>query len=617
MRFPSCVSGHQGEMSRDQGFRRLLPRAPLPSRGPPEAGRARPVTIGAVAAALTAAALGTAATTGVIGGTDDDGGGGDSADSAMSEGSELVESVEVTRDPDHPLRGSLRVRTTAPAAVTVEVRTPDGHGFSVSPPRAASRDRTVPLLGLRADEEYAVSVELLAEGSDEAETVEAGTVRTGSLPGELPPLEVAAAGGSEATLTLFDVAYRAPDGEEEARDHGYLVVVDEEGEVVWFHGEEQSIQDARRTADGTFLFTTNETGAREVSPTGELVDEWVGRSGAEVAPEDDFGRPVAGGDAVRVATDQMHHEIGELPNGNLVTLSREVRSVEYPESLCDDEEFDGSEDVGGDVVVEFDPDTGEVVREISLFDVIDPLDNLERTRASEFCSTYLEDVYPESWPVRDWTHANAVVLDEGRNALIVSARHTDSLLAIRDADDEDGPAGELLWELGEGGDFELEGEGEWFLHQHAPQVLADGSILLYDNGNERPGTSLEGGGEAPYTRAVRYRLDEEASTAEQVWEHRAPPGEEPVYAPYVGDADLTPQGTVLLAHGGLLEPPAHSPAKPDVVQWARILEVDETTGEPILDVRVGDPEGDAGWRAYRAERIPTLYPAGYVVEPLA
>lgn len=536
-----------------------------------------------------------------------------------------IRTVDVVRDPDNPLRGELRVRTSEPATLTAEVRSIDGHGFRVSPPGGPTIDHTVPILGLAPDRGYSITLELNPQGTGTTVSADAGALRTGPLPDDFPPVEVVKPGPREEIvearppgdgLTLFDVGWRPPEGEGHPRDHGYLVAVDGRGDIVWYHGAEQSIQDARRTEDGTLLFVYNETGVREVSPTGDLVREWSGTTGLETVPEDDHGRRIVGDDPVRVETDQMHHAVGVLPNGNLITLSREIRTIEYPEAVCDPEEgFDGTYEVGGDVVVEFDPDTGEVVKEFSLFDVLDPLDNLDRTKPYEFCSRYLESVYPER-DARDWTHANAVVLDEDRNALVLSLRHTDSLVALRYADDADGPAGELLWTLGEDGDFELTGDGEWFFHQHAPEIQPDGSILLYDNGNERPGTSLEDGDPAPYSRAVRYRLDLDEGSAEQVWEHRAPPGEEPFYAPYVGDADRTGDDTVLVTHGGLVDPPSHSPVTPGVQSWGRILEVGVPDGESVLDVRVRDPDPEIGWRAYRAERIPTIYPPGYTVEPL-
>jgi len=511
--------------------------------------------------------------------------------------------------PDNQLRAALTLTTDGTGSALVEVLEGDDRGFLVTTPPLGAGTHTVPLLGLRAETTYNVEVSHGQAGASSSFT-------TGSLPADMPPIEAESSPDDMSSgLTLFNVIpLGGPGGDNGPTDDGYLVAVDEAGEVVWYYRQTHSIQDVRRSADGDLLFIHHETGVRRIDVTDDSMVEWSGTTGLDDAPEDDHGRAYAGDGAIRVETDQMHHEVIELPNGNLMTLSREMREVDgYPEPLCDEgDEFTGRYEVVTDTVVEFDPGDGSVVAEWSLFDMVDPLDNLDVIRPSEFCSQYLTDVYPDL-EARDWTHANAVVLDEARNALLVSVRHLDQVFAIRYQGDDSGPAGELLWRLGEGGDFSLT-EGEWFLHPHAPQVLEDGSIMIYDNGNERPGTSLEDPDKLPYSRAVQYEIDEEARTARQVWEHRADAPGEAVYAPFVGDADVLAGGTVLITHGGLLDPPAHSPQVEGVLPWARIIEVDYETGDIVFDLTVKDPDRESGWIVYRAERIPTMYPEGFTVE---
>lgn len=514
--------------------------------------------------------------------------------------------MRVRLDPDNALRGEVRVNLDEPAdMLTMTVREEGGEGFQVAVPTEGETSLDVPLLGLRADRGYTVTVN--AEGSDPATR----TFNTHALPLDFPPIEVTQR-RDEPALTLFDASHTQPPNATNARHLGYLVAVDEVGEIVWYEALEQPLQDARMTERGTILFVNDEVGAKEISMNGDVLKEWSGATALEDVQEDKFGRAFVGEDAIPIETDQVHHEVTELESGNVLTLGREVREIEYPEQICPDEEFDGTYNVGADVILEIEPD-GTTVRRYSLFDLVQPLADLERIIPDEFCSPYLEERYPGQ-DARDWTHANAVVLDEERNALLVSARHTDAIYAIRYEDDDNGPGGELLWTLGEGSDFELEGDGDWFFHQHAPQV-DDGSILLYDNGNRRAGTSLDDPSRLPYSRAVRYELDEENMTAKQVWEHRFST-EDGVYAPYVGDADKTDDETVLIAHGGLTDPLAHSPGNPELLLWARLVEVTESTGDVVFDLQVRDPGEKDKWRIYRAERIDSLYPPEYKVKPL-
>lgn len=524
--------------------------------------------------------------------------GADSADSSQ---------IEVREDAEVVTRADLDFILDADGPVTVEVIADDGSGYQVSTPEMAAGSHVFPLLELRPDTSYEVT---LLSGDLDATT----SFTTGSLPDDMPPIEARTATPGPAGLTLFNVIPYGGDAANGPREAGYLVAVDGTGEVVWYYRQTHSIQDARQTEDGRILFINHETGARLLDVVENGVSEWSGTTGLEDAPEDEHGRAYAGPEAVAVDTDQMHHEVAQIPNGNFLTLSRELREIDgFPSPICEDEEgeFAGSYEVVTDTVVEFEAD-GTIVSEWSLFDYVDPVDTLDVIRASEFCSPYLADVYPDR-PARDWTHANAVVFDEARNALLVSVRHLDQVFAIRYQDDEEGPAGELLWRLGEGGDFRLT-EGEWFLHPHAPQVLSDGTIMIYDNGNERPGTSLDDPDNLPYSRAVQYSIDVEAGTAAQVWEHRADSPGEAVYAPFVGDADMLEGGTVLITHGGLLDPPAHTPAAEGVLPWARVIEVDYETGDIVFDLQVKDPNRETGWIVYRAERIPTMYPPEYDIE---
>ena len=92
-----------------------------------------------------------------------------------------------------------------------------------------------------------------------------------------------------------------------------------------------------------------------------------------------------------------------------------------------------------------------------------------------------------------------------------------------------------------------------------------------------------------------------------VWEHRLPD----TYALFLGDADRLAGGTVLITHGGISEE-----TDDGHVVLGRLVEVVEDTGEVVWDLWSRDPDEREGWAVYRSERIPTVYPAGYRVQPL-
>jgi hypothetical protein len=140
--------------------------------------------------------------------------------------------------------------------------------------------------------------------------------------------------------------------------------------------------------------------------------------------------------------------------------------------------------------------------------------------------------------VIDYIHANSLWLDNDGNVLI-SCRHLDEVIKVNRA------TGELMWRWG--GSGSKGNEFTWlndtrdgftgFSHQHTVQRLPDGSILMFDNGNLRPGSA---------SRAVRYRINEETKTAERVWEYNRNAS---VVTHSMGSAEELPNGNVLIGWG--------------------------------------------------------------------
>jgi hypothetical protein len=124
------------------------------------------------------------------------------------------------------------------------------------------------------------------------------------------------------------------------------------------------------------------------------------------------------------------------------------------------------------------------------------------------------------------------------------------------------------------------GPGTWFTNLHAIDVFpspAGDRLFVYDNGS------------AGRSRAVAYTLDPAAREATQVFEWTEPTW----FEPYWGDADETPDGTVLIAMahawclGGALDHPG------------ALVEVDEATGEVVWRLDFLDSDDST----YRAQRI--------------
>ncbi len=504
-------------------------------------------------------------------------------------------SVTVEPGPNSVLTAVVRVETDRPTRVRL-VATTAGHRVVVPASGRSRRRHTVALVGLRPETTY----DLRLRGDPALAGLD-GELRfgTGSLPADLPVIDTHLDGDPRPGVTLFNAT-----PSNLSVDHpGNLIAVDDEGEVVWYHQDDQLISDARQLPDGDLLYNIGNIGAREIDVLGRVVRDWTTTTRVRAGPVDRFGHPTYVDGAVVVDTPRLHHEVAvPLPNGNFLALSQEVRTYRgFEDPGCPPEPFDDPtvRPQRGDVVIEFTA-AGEVVHAVSLLDAIDP----RAQPGSQQCNLKTDAIATGDRVFVDWSHGNSATLFEAENTVLVSARNLSSVMALRWEADEAGPAGELLWQLGPGLDFELT-EGEWFYRQHAPEVQPDGTILLYDNGAQRPvATEDKSEAPAPYSRAVLYRLDRSGPpstwTARQVWEHRIDTPAGPVYADFLGDADNISGGHVLITHGAVIDETVDR-------NTALIVEVDRATDQILLTIRVPS-DGDLGWQTYRAEHLDTWYP---------
>lgn len=142
-------------------------------------------------------------------------------------------------------------------------------------------------------------------------------------------------------------------------------------------------------------------------------------------------------------------------------------------------------------------------------------------------------------PVVDYIHINSVVVDTDGNYL-VSCRHTDEVIKINRTN------GSVMWRLG--GSLSKGNEFQWlndsvggftgFSHQHSAVRTKRGTILLFDNGNFKPGERV--------SRVVEYEVDEQAKTVRKVFEFIPTPT---VYASTMGSVQELPNEHIVIGWG--------------------------------------------------------------------
>jgi len=488
-----------------------------------------------------------------------------------------------------PLAWRFEAPTTGPVCATLSVD--DGTGPRTVASAGATEDVALPLLGLRADSMVEVSW-TLTDTLDRL--VDEGTVSfdTPPLPERFPRFEILAHDRARMPdgHVLFDVKNpkaEAPEGEEPEPIAAYLVVLDQDLEVIWWFDAANKIGDVAITPEGLLM---------GLSGTNALVWDWFGevqqtwRSNADATQE------------TVVDAHDFHHEVVPMPDGSLWTLSYQVTPVAaYPDDYDNPETLGPAKDLEDSTAIRVLAD-GTVAELRAMSDVLDTtrigFDSLDRIGKER----------------SDWVHANGLALDPSDGGLLVSLRHQDAIAKLT-------AQGELDWMVGSHSGWSEPfqdalltpiGELSWPYHQHAPKLDDDGTLWVFDNGAY---------GRTPYddededfvaeSRAVAYRIDPQARTVEQLFEYRDTLTG-PLYAPALGGVDPVPgTGDVLVSYGFLEDDGGESnQARGRGTKSVRLIQIHpDRPDEPVFDLglySLADQETE-GWKSYRAEPIGLLW----------
>ncbi len=486
-----------------------------------------------------------------------------------------------------PLVRVLTFETNVPTRA--EVIASDGalHTFAVAS-EAFTTSHAQPIVGFKAGRNYEVRVAAVAADGGRVDVVEPFEVTTAPIPATFPQIDAHVADGAAAEpgFTVFGTRNKSGAA-------AFIVIVDAGGDVVWYLDIATSSV-ARPLANGHVItILASRTAIEEVDLLGNTVRTWYAARASDPPPP--------GGIPVDVFA--FHNEIIDVDGGaSFLTSSDIVQFVDdFPTDENDSSVRGTMVPVLDQPIVEFAPD-GTTLRTWNFLDILKP------TRIG-FDAT-------QGLPANaDWAHTNAAIVDPRDDSIIASLRHQDAVVKVSRSD------GSLRWILGNHDNWEgfesflLTPVGDpfaWSYHQHAPQLTARSTLLVFDNGNWRA-SPFTGEAKLPapenHSRAVEYAIDESAHTVRQVWEFVHP---EQLYSPFVGSAyELPATGDVLVTYGGLCTVDGmHSDDIAHCRGTARLVEVRRDTPDTIvLDLEVSDPDPSAiGWFVYRAYRVATLTP---------
>ncbi|MDX1745531.1 MAG: aryl-sulfate sulfotransferase, partial [Halobacteriales archaeon] len=476
-------------------------------------------------------------------------------------------SDRITHDPTGyaALSAVIELETSEPVGLVLRVAGRHGPDSDVvrSFPELSETHR-IPVLGLYQDHDNLVELTLLGAGGKELTTL-SYAVATGPANPHLPEITIDQAQAASMVSGMTLVSYYGHDGQ---NFPNRPFIFDRYGDVRWvldYDGHpslgDLSFDDGiERLANGNLYFGSQRTNRiYEVDMTGEVVNSW---------DMPGFG---------------FHHQVLEMPNGNfLVTVHNlSLTTIE-------------------DHVIEIDRTSGAIVQVWNLTESLDPS---RRTWSDR---------------VDDWAHLNAIVYDEEDDSIIVSARHQGVIELTRD--------NEVAWILaphrgwgtaGDGTDLStrllqpldaaglsiddvdvLSGEAnhpdfEWNWYQHAPLLMPDGNILLFDNGDNRNYR-----GEGPYSRAVEYDIDETAMTVRQEWSYGKERGGE-TYSRIVSDVDYAAGTDHVFFSPGAVDFGGTS--------YGKVVEIERASRAVVFEATITPPEPFFIVTFHRTERL-SLYP---------
>ncbi len=474
-------------------------------------------------------------------------------------------------DPDAPLGWRLTLTASEPVTVTVDVT--DDLGVISHGPFETDAALDVWLHGWHPGRTHAVVV-TATDADGESATADLA-VTAPALPDDFPDIRLVSADPArmEPGVTIVTPTKAALDGA------SYIIALDGTGLPVWWYAGSGSIHSVEQLPNGNIRYMRNKDAVFVVDLRGTPIAEYHPRDSSP--------------NGAIVDTDALHHDVIGLPDGHLLALSVELRTIaDYPKTE-ENPAVTGEERVAGDVVVEFDAVTGAIYQEWKLLDLLD--DN--RIAWDAVKGDYWEGLY--GGDVNDWSHGNALQYDAPTDRIWVSLRHQDAVVALGRA------SGQLEAILGnhEGWDAEFEpflldpvGATDWPYHTHGHVIGPTGNVLVFDNGNNRT-TPPELPAGPTTSRAAEYAVDIAAGTTELVWQW-----EDGSFSGSLGNVQLLPAtGNVLVVYGNVA-------TKDETEPGVHIYEVTHT--EPAEIVRQYDvypaPVAGAGVTTYRAVHWPSL-----------
>ena len=442
-----------------------------------------------------------------------------------------------------PLTAMLHIKTDKPSSVRVKV-------LGDIPVEQSIEDFetniSIPVLGLYPNSLNKVEVTLDFEGGQQIDIIE---IQTQEIPDFFPEIKVDKLKKEqmEPGMHALDIHFA-----NFGKFRSAPIIFDDEGNIRWyldlsFHGT--MVGPFQKVKNGNILVA----GRRTIYEF-----DMLGKQIKKILIDNNYG---------------IHHDVLELPNGDLLLCvgKRNAFIEKDGKTVLSDSDF----------MIHFDRKKSKVVKEWDLAKHLDvSRDDLNFFRRG------------------DWLHMNALEFDPRDSTIIVSGRNQgllkvswdDQLKWIMSPKQHWGKSGRkgkgyetkpyLLTAVNNEGipyskdiqtGYKSADDFDFPWGPHAPSLLPNGNIIVFDNGPFRNYNNQKN-----YSRAVEYEVNEADKTFKQVWQYGKKRGAK-LFSSIVSDVDLLPKTKNILMTSGFVSPKDNHRAKVVEVSTEDNTEVFEAT----------------------------------------
>lgn len=448
-----------------------------------------------------------------------------------------------------PLAGILSVSSSEAVTVSYTVKGQDGEDFTQQT-TTKNTMQTINLFGLYPNTDNQVKVSITnAEGSTASKDL---VVTTGALPPEFPD-------STDITVNTLDTAhaqtkfilyypYKTINGQpfNNPGNMAYPIVLDNHGKVRWYMTTPFAL-DMKPMPNGHYLVYYYNYVFKEVDLMGKVYKV--------ISPPG-----------------KCHHDFTLLPNGNILYAGEDV-SINHTDE---------------DKIYEIDYQTGNIVKMINLYDILDP--------------TRPQQPFIANAP-GDWFHNNSLTYDEQDNSIVITGRHQSMICKI------DYATNQLKWIISDPSYWKspwsgylLQPDGTnfdytWGQHGIVLNPADHNKLIVFDNGNARSYSNPLSPANS-YSRLVEFTVNPKSQSVSQTFEFGKEMGSEN-YSPALGSVNYVNQD-LFICFPLIIKDMNGNAADFTGTPSVRFMEVDRNK-KVVLDIRVRNNSGNKanGYRTYR------------------